>query len=109
MSIKHAVRGCRRRWVLVGALLFLLACGSTRSASIDGWVDRIEGDHAVIIQERGTDLDEWVERVVPLADLPEGVCEGDYVARGAIDREATAAMRQRIIALQRQLLEASSR
>jgi len=103
MSIGCSFDGSWFRLALVLVLLVVSVCWGSGDASADGWVDRIEGDLAVILEEQGEGSDEWLERVVPVSDLPAGVREGDYIAGGAVDREVTVAMLKRIIELQRRL------
>lgn len=55
-------------------LALLLAIGLVRPRLV---VDRIEGEYAVV--ERAIPGREPIYEVVPLADLPEGIREGDIL------------------------------
>ena len=68
-----------------------------------GWIDRIEGNIAVIvtISAEGS----FVEVPVSLLLLPVGVSEGDWIVDGSIDADEREAVTQRVLRLQRQLQE----
>lgn len=67
-----------------------------------GWVDRIEGDFAVVV----TDSDE--EEVLPTRCFPEPVRPGTRVVLGRVDWDETRKMRQEIDGLLRKLQERSN-
>ncbi len=58
-----------------------------------GYVDRIEGEYAVLIMEDENSID-WPA---------SGLREGDVVRDGRLDKEATAALKARVGALRRRL------
>jgi hypothetical protein len=70
----------------------------SRDATRALFVDRLEGDRAVLVSEAGDELD------LPLALLPEGAGEGSWLSltlrldpeRGAATRRAVAALRRRL-------------
>lgn len=67
----------------------------------DGWIDRVEGDIAVLIVT--TDSVVFREMPLPLAVLPPGAQEGDWIIDGRVDYEQREQVMQRVLGLQRQL------
>lgn len=70
---------------------------------VNGWIDAIEQDHAVVFVRDGTGGIR--QMVVPLDDLPEDVSEGDHLFQGQVDPDATHQLRGTIEQLQDELFE----
>ncbi len=89
-----------RYWWLA-AVLFLSCSGAQSTSSLsNGWIDRIEDDIAVVVVSSAGG---YVERLVPLSDLPDGVREGDVLVDGRPDPFARAALARRVRTLQGRL------
>jgi len=70
-----------------------------RACAPTGWVDRIEGDWAVVDPDSGEEV-----ALYPVACFPEPPVPGTRVERGRIDHEETERTRKRIQALVKRLM-----
>ena len=67
----------------------------------DGWIDRVEGDTAVLVLR--TESGSFQEVSVPLIMLPIGTEEGDCIVNGRIDDERREQVLQRVLRAQREM------
>ncbi len=81
---------------VIFVIAVLVACSSQAAVRSEcrvcGWIDRIEGDWAVVEQDLG-------EVVLISSTCFPGAIDGDRVTDGAIDAKATREMEQRIARL----------
>jgi hypothetical protein len=67
----------------------------------NGWLDRIEGDQAVLLPE-GEDVEELV---VPVTCLPRGAKEGVRITNGKVDKARTKKTAARMKSLMADLIK----
>jgi len=73
---------------------------ATADSSLNGFIDRIEGDFAVLVIEADGAFE---QRDVPVSALPDGAREGDFLESGAVVPDARLSARERVRQLQRRL------
>jgi hypothetical protein len=69
----------------------------------NGWLDRIEGDQAVLLPDN--DGEEGEELVVPVTSLPRGAKEGVRLTNGKVDRRTTRQTAARMKSLMEDLVK----